>query len=114
MKLTNLPNLESLKKRAEEWAALQLILTIDSPESRWQLLQIWLREHDDWQQLIEQILATSSNHDCLALILAKLEISQSLIEIFDRDGKIRDKASLYIGVIKQLYSDRLNHTKRLK
>lgn len=113
MSLMSLPNLKYLEAKAEEWKTLQLILQIESPEARWQLLQIWLNERSDWQQIIQAILQTPDNAACLKLILDKLEIPETMLSFFDGKGLIRQGAAHYISVIKALYLDRIQQPKLL-
>lgn len=104
MNLTNLPNLQA---RAKEWDALKNILTIDDPNSRWNLLQIWLRQKGDWQALINQILETPETTDCVWLIVDALNIPRQMIGLIDASGVMRRQAAQYIAIVKSLYFDRL-------
>lgn len=111
MKMSNLriPNLkpEYLQTKIQEWQALECILTIDDPVSRWELFQIWLADKGDWQTVIKKVLQTPDNDDCFNVVLDALNIPRSLLAMFDANGKIRAGASHYIGVIKELYLARI-------
>jgi len=108
MNLKSLPNLQTLQAKAEEWNALKNILTIENPDSRWNLLQIWLRQKGDWQAIINQILQTPSTDDCIWLIVDALQIPRSMIALLDANGSIRAQAAQHIATVKTLYFDRLS------
>jgi hypothetical protein len=105
--------LNYLQQKFEQWQALQLILSIDSPDSRWELLQIWLRDKGDWQKVINKVLSTPDLDDCLSVILEALNVPRSMLMLFDADGKIQAGAQHYISVIKTIYFDRLAPPKQL-
>lgn len=104
---------KTLQSKIAEWNELQLILSLDDPESRWQLLQIWLSKKGEWQEVIHEILATPELQDCLLLILDKLGIPPWMLSLYDQDMKIQNAAKHYIGVVKMLYLDRLASPRRL-
>lgn len=100
-------NLTQLQRRIEEWRALKQILEFQYPDGRWQLLQIWLRQRGEWQSLINEILDTPSDEDCLTLVIEAIGMSESQLRLIDPGGQMQSEAIGYINALKRLYFDRL-------
>ena len=100
-------NLMQLQRRAEEWKALKQILEFQSPDGRWQLLHIWLRQRGDWQLLISEILEAQTDGESLSLVIEAIGLSENQLWVIDPDRQMRAEAIAYIRTLKQLYFDRL-------
>lgn len=102
----NLTLTKNLNQRVKEWEALQFILSVETPNARWHLLQLWLSKHGEWQNLIKNILAESDNDACLKLICDAINLPFALLSIIDPSNEIRESAKKYIAVIRELYKER--------
>jgi hypothetical protein len=79
-------------------------------DARWDLLQTFLKENPVWKIRIKQSLKLSPS-DALDFLITEMGFDpKTLATLFDRDGQLRPKLESGIGIIQELYRERMKES----
>ena len=91
-----------LLRRKKEFEAFATIMNLSNPESRWQVLNLWLAEKGDWQQTIKECL-DSDDSQIVPILCRALNIDENALALFDANGAVRQKAVEQVKAVKALF-----------